>query len=248
MVSRAPFAPLLTRLEKPVQVDADLRFAMPTSIDASMAKRLLEGRARDRFAKPADLDTAAFFEAPVLVHLPVWRANVHAEGFHIGVSTVSIPSARNRHVPLPVPTGGTDNRDVVVVTSARRFFAYEVAPMIVVPQEKLVPLAHSELGGIIAEPDVPKEQAEQECAYRVRAAMRPANAIYARAETDVRSIALVHVPLWVMRYRYDGEAVPGLAEEFHVIVDGTWGRVLSEKHPSGFRSMLAKAKRLFAPS
>ncbi len=246
MVSRAPFAPLVTRLEKPVLVDPDLRFAMPTAIDETMARRLLDARARDRFARPADLDHSAFFEKPVLVHLPVWRANVHAEGFHIGISTVSIPSAKNRHVPLPVPTGGTDNRDVVVVTSARRFFSYEVSPFIVVPQDKLVPLAHATLDGLVAEPDVPKELAEQECAHRVRAAMRPANAIYARAEADVRSIALVHVPLWVMRYRYDGEAVPGLAEEFHVIIDGTWGRVLSEKHPSRFRSVLAKAKRLFA--
>lgn len=245
MVSRAPFAPLVTRLEKPVQVDPDLRFAMPTTLDESAAKRLLDARARDRFTRPADIDRAAHFERPTLVHLPVWRANVHAEGFHVGVSTVSIPSARNRHVPIPIPTGGTDNRDVVVVTSARRFFAYEVAPMIVVPQEKLVPYGHAELPGQIAEPDVPKEQAEQECAHRVKAAMRPANAIYARAETDVRSMALVYAPLWVMRYRYDGEAVPGLAEEFHVIVDGTWGRLLSEKHPSGFRSVLAKAKRLF---
>ncbi len=245
MVSRAPFAPLVTRLDKPVQVENDLRFAMPTSIDEAMAQRLLDARVRNRFTRPADIDHAAFFEKPTLVHLPVWRANVHAEGFHIGVSTVSIPSARNRHVPLPVPTGGTDNRDVVVVTSARRFFAFEVAPMIVVPQDKLVPIAHASLTGIVAEPDVPKEQAEQECAHRVRAAMRPANAIYARAETEVRSMALVLVPLWVMRYRYDGEAVPGLAEEFHVLIDGTWGRVLSEKHPSGFRSVLAKAKRLF---
>lgn len=245
MVSRAPFAPLVTRLEKPVQVEPDLRFAMPTTLDESAAKRLLDARVRDRFTRPADIDQAAHFERPTLVHLPVWRANVHAEGFHVGVSTVSIPSARNRHVPIPIPTGGTDNRDVVVVTSARRFFAYEVAPMIVVPQEKLVPYAHAELLGQIAEPDVPKEQAEQECAHRVKAAMRPANAIYARAETDVRSMALVYAPLWVMRYRYDGEAVPGLAEEFHVIVDGTWGRLLSEKHPSGFRSVLAKAKRLF---
>jgi len=248
MVSRAPFAPLVARLEKPVRVDADLCFSMPTAIDASTAKRLLETRARDRFTRPADLDSAAFFEDPVLVHLPVWRASVHAEGFHIGISTVSIPSARNRHVPIPVPTGGTEHRDIVVVTSARRLFAYDVVPMIVVPQEKLVPIAHAQLAGIVAEPDVPKEQAEQECTHRVRAAMRPANAIYARAETHVRSIALVFVPLWIMRYRYDGEAVPGLAEEFHVIVDGTWGRVLSEKHPSGFRSMLAKAKRLFGPS
>lgn len=246
MVSRAPFAPLVTRLEKPVSVDKDLTFSMPTAIDAEAARRRFDAEARERFGRPADLDSAAFFEQPTLVHLPVWRANVHAEGFHIGVSTVSIPSARNRHVPIPVPTGGTDNRDVVVVTSARRFFAFDVAAFVIVPQDKLVPIAHASMSGVVAEPDVPRAQAEQECVHRVRSAMRPTNAIYARAEAEVRSIALVYVPLWVMRYRYDGEAVPGLAEEFHVVIDGTWGRVLSEKHPSRFRSLLGKAKRIFA--
>lgn len=245
MVSRAPFAPLVTRLEKPAQVDKDLCFAMPLSVDADAAKRLIDAEAKGRIARPADLDASAFFETPALVHIPVWRANVHAEGFHIGISTVSIPSARNRHVPIPVPTGGTDNRDVVLVTAARRFFAYDVAPFVFAPQEKLVPLAHATLNGQVAEPDVPKEQAEKESVAQVRSSMRPTNAIYARAEADVRSIALVYVPLWVMRYRYDGEAVPGLAEEFHVVLDGTWGRVLSAKHPSKFRSLLGKAKRLF---
>jgi hypothetical protein len=246
MVSRSKFAPLVTKLERPVVVAADLCFALPTAIDAAEAKRLLTAECKKGLSRPADLETSGYFEEPTLVHLPVWRSNIHAEGFHIGVSTVSIPSSRNRHVPLPIPTGGTDNRDVVVVSSARRFFAYDVAPALIVPQDKLVPLAHAEVKGLVAEPDVPQAQAEQESTQRVRAALRPANAIYARAEATVRATALVYVPLWVMRYRYDGEAVPGVAEEFHAVLDGAFGRVVSAKHPSGFRSVVGKMKRLFS--
>ena len=87
---------------------------------------------------------------------------------------------------------------------------------------------------------------EVEAVSRVRAALRPTNAIYASAEATVRSTALVYVPLWVQRYRYDGEAVPGVAQDFHAVVEATWGRVVSARHPSGFRSGVGKVKRLFS--
>jgi hypothetical protein len=246
MVSRSPFTPLVTKLERPVAVEPDLCFALPTTIEADAVSRLLEAECLQGVTRPADLRDAGYFEAPTLVHLPVWRTDVHAEGFHIGLSTVSIPSARSRTIPLPIPTGGTDNRDLVVVSAARRFFSLDVAGMLLVPQEKLVPVAHAALAGTVAEPDVPRSQAEAEAVQRVRAALRPTNAIYASAEATVRSTALVYVPLWVQRYRYDGEAVPGLAEDFHTVIEGTWGRVVSARHPSGFRSVVGKVKRLFA--
>ncbi|MDP3277257.1 MAG: hypothetical protein Q8Q09_18855 [Deltaproteobacteria bacterium] len=241
-----PFAPLVAPLAKPVQVDPDQCFALPETLGLDKARSLLLGRARDSWRRPGDLESAAFFEEPTLVHLPVWRVAVHAEGFHVGVSMVSIPSGRNRTVPLPIPTGGTESRDVVVLSSGRRLFASDPTPALVIPQERMVSLAHAELSGLRAEPDVPGEQAERDSIARVKSAMRPSNALYARAETTVKGRALVYVPLWWMRYRYDGEAVPGVGQEFFTAVDGTFGRVVGESHPSAFRAMVGKVKRLIA--
>ncbi len=245
MVSRAAFAPLVSKLDQPVSVADDLCYVLPTSVAAEEAKRLLLLEAQVGVARPGDIRDG-FFEEPVLVHLPIWRTSVHAEGFHIGVSTISIMTGRDRRIPLPIPTGGVETKDVVVLTAARRFFPFDPTPALVIPQQKMIARAHSSLAGVVAEMDVPQAQAEQESIQRVRTAMRPSNALYAKMEANVRSIALVYVPLWVMRYRYDGEAVPNVGQEFHVLLDGAFGRVLSASHPSAFRSILGKAKSLFA--
>lgn len=247
MVSRAPFAPLVSKLDQPVAVVDDLCFSLAVSIPAEEAKRRLLAEAQTGVTRPADIREAnvAFFEEPVLVHLPVWRTNVHAEGFHIGVSTISVMAGRDRRIPLPIPTGGVDTKDVVVLTAGRRFFPFDPTAALAIPQQKMIARAHAQMPGILAEIDVPKEQAERESVQRVRAAMRPSNALYAKLEASVRSIALVYVPLWVMRYRYDGEAVPTVGQEFHVLLDGTFGRVLSASHPGRFRSVLGKMKRVF---
>jgi hypothetical protein len=244
MVSRAKFAPLLSKLDQPVKVQDDLCYALAASVSAEEAKRLLLQEAQQGLMRPADI-ADGFFEEPALVHLPVWRTNVHAEGFHIGVNTISLMTGRDRRIPVPIPTGGVDTKDVVVLTAGRRFFPFDPTTALAIPQQKMIARAHASMTGEVAEVDVPQAQAETESVQRVRSAMRPSNAIYAKAEASVRSIALVYVPLWVMRYRYDGEAVPQVGQEFHVLLDATFGRVLSAAHPGRFRSVLGKVKRLF---
>lgn len=198
--------------------------------------------------RPRDMQVAQV--APLsLVYVPLWRVDVGVEVFHVGIQPSPGPQLR-----WVLPTGGFRHRDDVVILPGRRFYPIDPTktqnPLVKVrlPIHELVPLdaPRAEEGAHWVEADVSAEEAAQDAAERVRRLIQPQGALYASFNVRVRSAALCHYPLWVLQYRYSGEAARGNVEECHVAVSARSGKVVSDRHPSVFWSMLGKARGLFS--
>lgn len=80
------------------------------------------------------------------------------------------------------------------------------------------------------EPEIGREEAEEEAISKVVAAIRAEardsgdRFSEERLELDVHYQGLVHYPIWEVHYEYGGE-------EFHGFVDGADGRVIEAKYP-----------------
>ena len=95
------------------------------------------------------------------------------------------------------------------------------------------------------DPDVTRAEAEAEATDRFRRMVAPSNALYASIDVRIRSAALVWLPLYVVRYRYGGEANDGVLTEYHVAISGRDGALLSERRPPLLGSLASKLRSFF---
>jgi hypothetical protein len=100
-------------------------------------------------------------------------------------------------------------------------------------------------GGEEVLPDVPREEAEREATDRVRRAIAPSSALYASIDVRIKAAVLVWLPLYVVRYRYAGEANDGIASEYHVAISARDGSLVSERRPPVLASLASKLRALF---
>lgn len=203
------------------------------------------GRARDAVSRgwlrPADVDRAEI--GPVeRVFVPLWRFEGSADGFHLGLTAVS--SGRGR--PAVLPTGGFRHHDGELLVLARAHLAIDPSDKLRIARSDLVPLADAPIDDAERiDPDVSRDEAEEIARDRLRRRGEPRSALYAKVEVRIRAAALVYYPLYVVRYRYSGEATQGVEGLFHAAVSARTGELASAEHPPAMRSLAGKLRRLF---
>ena len=230
-----------------------------------------EGRARDavtgRTLGPADLDPAEI--GPVeSIWIPLWRVQGSADSFSIGfVRTVETirrapdvgvlggpgrrpPDSRKRgrthRRERTLPSGGFRHHDGTMSILARRGFPIVPAPTLAIPLADLVPSAEARLEpDSVVLPDLGREAAAEAAEHALRRRGEPSSALFAQVATNISDARLVFYPLYVVRYRYGGEAVEGGPSIFFAAVSGTTGKVVASHHPSAFKSVVGKIGRLF---
>ena len=229
---------LAAQLSDPVHVDDDEQFLVERVVKKADAERVAIAAIKEGMLRPADID-ASEFDGMLLAWVPIWRVDISVRGFHLGVS---------RSSGVTLPTGGTRNRDEVRLVLARRLLPIDPTGKLVIDAAHMVPCGSKRPpGGELVQPDVDRDDAERLAKDAMRRTVEPTNALFSKVETDVRSIALVHYPLMIVRYRYAGEAKADLApEDCHVAVSGRTGKIVSQKHPSALRSIGSKLKKLFS--
>ncbi len=228
---------LAAQLDDPADVDAGEHFVVERVVKKADAERVALAAINERMLRPADID-ASEIDPMLLAWVPIWRIDISVSGFNLGLS-------RARGVTLP--TGGTRNRDEVRLVLGRRLLAIDPCAKLAIDPAQLVPYGGKRPpGGELVQADVDRDEAEAQAKEAMRRSVQSGNALFSKFETDVRSVALVHYPLMIVRYRYAGEAKADLApEDCHVALSGRTGKVVAEKHPSAWRSIGTRIKKLF---
>ncbi len=230
--------PPLTR----VTVDDAERFALRLTVTPDEADRRGREAIQEGLLRPADSHRADI-EAAQLVWVPVWRVDVAAEGFHVGVKVGTDAKGRLRSV---MPTGGARHRDEVVLVLARKMLPWDPTPALALPLEALVSRRDLALDdGEELAPDMTREEAVTEARQRVLRALSPSRAVWSDYEARARTAVLCHVPVWLRRYRYEGEAAGREALECFVALSGATGEVLCARHPPAWRAVAGRVRRLF---
>ena len=231
-----PLAPKTTPLDLP---QAEIFLALPTVSRADAEKVLADEL--DGVWRPADLARAE--KSPLqLFHLPFWRVEASADGFHLGLSR------SGSGLGGLTPTGGARSREAVILIPARRHLPFDPTAKLAIDRAELIPRSalKAKRDGDVMAADVPRGDAEREACERLRRSLQSDSALFNNYQAKVRSAILCQYPLWVQRYRYRGEASEGVAtDECHVAISARTGKVVSARHPSAFRSVAAKIKKWF---
>lgn len=229
---------------KLVRVSDGEHFVVRATVPREEAERVARARIQEGLTRPADSHRAEI-EGAHLVWIPLWRVDAAVDGFHLGIRESRDAKGALRAV---LPTGGSQHRDEVRVVLGRRLLPVDPSAAVTLEARDLVPFRGNEPAeGEWIEADVARDEAEFEVGNALRRRARPARALYADYEVRVRSAALVHLPVWLRRYRYEGEATgAGRVEECHVAVHAGTGRVVSERHPPVWRALAGRVKRLFS--
>ncbi len=240
---RRRFGPIAPPPVATVRVGDGESFVVPARLSADEGERLGREAIQEGMARPADSHRADI-ETAQLVWVPLWRVDASADGFHVGVRQATDAKGRLRAV---LPTGGARHRDEVVVLLARKMLPFDPSPGVKLPLDAMASkLTHPIAEGEEVAPDVTREEAEREASARVRRHVQPSSAVYSNYEVRVRSAVLCHYPVWLRRYRYEGEAAgSGEVFEGHVALSAVDGRVLSARHPPAWRALAGRVKRLF---
>lgn len=263
----AMFSPLVQPPAEPLDLDATEAWGLPRTVGQMVGA----GRARDAVLggafRPADVDRAELGEVEA-IWVPLWRVEGSVDSFAIGLTeTVRTirsgpdagvlggggrrpprsPRKRVRTKRSVLPTGGYSHHDGVVPVLARRGFAIDPSRKVKLRRADLVKV--DELGLDPAStvlPDLPREEAEEVAKRHLRRRGQPGgNTLFAKVDTKIADARLCYYPLYVLRYRYGGEAVDGGPRTFFVAVSGTTGKVVASEHPSAWRSVGSKLRRLF---
>jgi hypothetical protein len=235
----ADFGPLAPKT-KPLELPAgEIFLALPT-ISRAQAEQVL-AEELDGVWRPTDLARAD--KSPLaLYHVPFWRVEASADGFHVGVARTG------SGLGGLTPTGGARARDAVILLPARRHLPFDPTEKLAIDRAELIPRAalKAPREGDVLAADVPRADAEREACERLRRSIQAGDALFSKYEAKVRATLFCQYPLWVQRYRYRGEASDGLAtDECHVAISARSGKVVSARHPSALRSAFAKIKKWF---
>lgn len=241
-------SPVLSKLQNPVVVPEGDTYVVRARVSFSEAAELAKKAIVERALRPGDLGDPER-EVPRLVWTPFWRIDASVDGFHLGISNVRVGN-------IPLPTGGNRHKDAVLLVCARRAFPYElvlpsflsgivddVEPLEVELAELESLANHSPEGGERLDADVTREVAEKEAIALLTRAISPSQALYVDTKNRIKSSLFVRVPLYMVRYRYEGEARSRQGEEFFVVISGRSGKIVSAHHPSAVRAAAARVRR-----
>jgi hypothetical protein len=216
-------------------------------VGAEEGAALARARIQSGIVRPADSHRADM-EPAVLVWVALWRVVVREEPVPQVVRDGE--TAFGRYAAAQGAAPGVAARTRGVVLPARRGLSFDPSARAEIPAEALHPLtAWAPDGAEQLSPDVAQDVAMAEAGRLVRgggvlgkvagvAGLSPA--VVARVE----SAQLVWYPLWLRRYRYEGEASGGRVEACHVAVSAWDRRVVSERHPAAWRALAGRVSRL----
>jgi hypothetical protein len=247
-----PSGPVFPKLDSPVALDPNEVFVAPRILDdvhgeAEAKKAILSGLFRPADIEQAKIDAARF------MYVPFWRIDVGVDGFHIGVSSITVGNGRTQ---LPLPTGGARHKDAVLMVCARRLFPHELKVpnwlsgigSAVEPFEintgELAQRSAVATSEEVIDADVTRVEAEREATRVMLRAVQPSSAIYAKYEPLIRSATFCYYPVHYARYHYEGEARRHPGEELFVVISARTGKPISARHPSAVRAAAAKFRRL----
>jgi hypothetical protein len=233
--------PLVTAPAKPLDWPAAETFVVPATFGVMAG----HGRAKDAVTRgllrPADVDASKM--GPVeRVFVPLWRVEGSMDGFHVGLTSYSRGSGRGG----VMPTGGFRHHDGDVLVLARSLFPVDPSAKVKIDRADLVQLSEHPIDD--AErvvPDVDRETAEEEARLRFRRRGEPGHALYAKVDVRIKQTTLVYYPLYVVRYRYAGEATEGVEGVYHAAISARNGELASAHHPPALRAIAGKLRRLF---
>jgi hypothetical protein len=223
-----------------------------SAIDAAAAETAMQGRIRGSALRPHDIGSAQM-EPAALLFVPFYRVRVAVDGFHVGLSGASV---RVRGASIPIPSGGARHDEQEVIVCARRELPFPAhlarrrfgtdSPLASVHLDQLVAASSFDFAGAErVQPNVPPKTAEDDATRVVRAASEPrSGALFSQYEVRVRDVDTWLHPVYFARYRYDGDARRHVEEDCFVALCGRTGGVLAEHHPSAFRSVVARARKL----
>jgi hypothetical protein len=118
--------------------------------------------------------------------------------------------------------------------------AWDMRPAAVAPE-------HPPAEGEVLDCDVPREMAQQTAELvLVNTVVGPFHAPLGNYKVHRRAVRLVRYPIYYLRYRYDGEARRHGVENCAVAVSACSGNVVGAKHPSAWRAIGGKLRRLFS--
>ncbi len=254
--------PIVAPLSSPVRVNDEDHFVVPRRIEFAAAERAARDEALGGLLRPEDVKTADM-APPVLVYLPFWRLRASADGFHLGLSQRSRSDGSFGGF---FPTGGANHKEGVILLQARRHFPYPPTLMELgslffasAPSggltRKALHINVEEMArwseatpreGEIIDPDVTRADAEVEAKRRILRAVMPQTALYAKYEPSVSGAALVHYPLFVVPYDYDGHAKRHAGEAYYVTLSGRSGEVVGAQHPSAVKAVARKLRKLIS--
>lgn len=240
-MSAVELPPLIVPAARPIEPPARETFVVP----ATFGQMAGHGRARDAvtrgWLRPADVDRAEV-GAVERIYVPLWRFEGSVDGFSVGLSTFSRGNGRTG----VIPTGGFRHHDGEVLVLARALFAVDPSAKVRIARSDLVAIEDAPIEDRErVDPDVSREVAEEEARNRLRRRGEPNQALYAKVDVRIRASALVYYPLFVVRYRYAGEATQGAEGIFHAAISARTGEVASAHHPPALRSVASRFRRLF---
>ncbi len=231
-----PLGPIAREAVRPIAWSRSSALAVPASFSEMSGKGRARDAVKERWLRPADLDRATI-APPERVWIPLYRVEGSADGFHVGLRTSS--AARGRILP----TGGFRHHDGVVLVPARAGLAIDVSERATLARGDLQPLEQIDPPtDELIEPDIEAAAAEDEARLRLRRRGEPHQALYASVEVTIRSVELAFLPVWVVRYRYAGEASEA-ESEYHAAISAHSGALVSERHPPVLGSIASRIKR-----
>ena len=236
-----PFDPLVTPPASPLSLEGVDAYVLPVTFGEMSGHGRARTAAREGLTKPADIGRAELSE-PGRIFVPLWRIEGASESFHVGLASRTQGGAR-RYV---LPTGGFRHQDRATLVLARRHYAIDPSgkARLELSDAKRVADAPIEDRERV-DPDVTRAEAEAEATDRFRRLVAPERALYASIDVRIRSAALVWLPVYVVRYRYGGEANDGVPTEYHVAISARDGALVSERRPPLLGSIASKLRALF---
>ncbi|MGE0790120.1 MAG: hypothetical protein AB7S26_30885 [Sandaracinaceae bacterium] len=229
------------------------------------------GRARDAVMegmfRPADIDRAELGEVESIA-VPIFRFEGTVSSFSIGMTEtvrtirtgpdVGVLGGGGRTPPRSpkkrlstrrhiLPTGGFSHQSRVEHVLARRGFPVDPSAKIAIRPADLVKTPFDELDpAATVLPDIDEADAAETARLALQHRGHPkGNALFAKVDVELDPGRLCFYPLYVLRYRYGGEAVDGGDKTFFVAVSGTTGKVVASEHPPFFRSVASKIRSWF---
>ncbi len=239
--SAVPFDPLVTPPSSPLPLAGIDTYVLPVTFGEMAGHGRARTAAREGLTKPADIARAEVSDSE-RVFVPLWRIQGASESFHVGVTSGTQGNGR-RYV---LPTGGFRHQDRAVLVLARRHFAIDPSAKARIDLADAKPIADRPIDDTEwVDPDVTRADAEAEATDRFRRMVAPSSALYANIDVRIRSAALVWLPLYVVRYRYAGDANGGVPSEYHVAISARDGALVSERRPPLLGSIASKLRSLF---
>jgi hypothetical protein len=224
----------------------------PAVLDRARAEAVVDERIRGSALRPHDIGRAPV-EPLGLLYVPFYRVCVAIDGFHVGLSGASV---RVGGATIPIPSGGSRHAEQDVLVCARREFPFPArlararlggdSPVAAVRLDQLIEAASFDFSAAErVRPNVARQAAEDAAVRVVRGVNEPrSGALFSQYDARVKDVDLWLHPVFFTRYRYDGDARRHPEEDCFVAVCGRTGGVVAEHHPSAFRSVVARARKL----